>query len=264
MGFKLDMAVKEAENNVYEGVDLLKGTIVFLWTLLCLFVINKSRSLLWATVFGGAYYLSLVALCIVFFKGINKYLSFPKENSRMPVFIRHKLDTLFIYPIILMSFIGITSNLLIASGIFPAPLQQLYSAGSKSMEVIPRMMLLPLAAFAEELLNMLIVSFFYTNMKVPRSFRLIGSMLAAALVFGTMHSFGWGFNAAISIGIAYFPVFFVTLFTGNIWISFLAHLYNNLISLTKVYYGSYSIIVIAVISIIPAVWAIRTLFRRTR
>lgn len=248
---------------MYCGVKLFNGMIVFLWTLLCLFVVNNIRNVLYATVSGGLYYLSLVVLSIVFFKGINKYLSFPKENKKMPVFIGHKPDTIFIYPILLMSLIGIISNLLMATGFFPTALQQMNAAGGKTTEIIARFALLPLVAFAEELLNLLLVSFFYMNMKLLRNFRLIGSILSAAMVFGILHSFGWGLNASISIGIAYIPVFFATLYTGNIWISFLAHLYNDLISFTKFYYGSYHLVIIAAVSFIPAAWAIRSILRKT-
>ena len=264
MNVKLEMAIKEAENNVYRGINLLNGTIVFIWALLCLFIINKNRNFPYVFAFGGIYYLSLIILCTLLFKDINKYLSFPKENRKMPAFIGHKLDTVFTYPILLMSLIGIISNLLAATGCFPAVLQQMSSTSSKTVEIIARSMLLPLAAFAEELLNLLLVSFLYKNMKLLGNFRLIVSILFSALVFGILHAFGWGLNAAIPIGIAYIPVFFVTLYTGNIWISFLAHLYNNLISLAKYNYGSYYLIIIAAISFIPAVWAIRDMLRKTR
>jgi len=83
------------------------------------------------------------------------------------------------------------------------------------------------------------------------------------MAFGILHSFGWGLNNAIFIGITYIPVFFATLYTGNIWISFLAHLYNDLISFTKAYYGGYHLIIISAVTLIPALWAIRTMLRKT-
>jgi len=101
-------------------------------------------------------------------------------------------------------------------------------------------------------------------MKLMGKYRLFGSILSAALIFGILHSFGWGLNAAIPIGIAYIPVFFATLYTGNIWISFLAHLYNDLISLAKYYNSGLHLIIIAVITLIPAVWAVKAMLRKTR
>lgn len=264
MNVKLKRAIKEAEGNVYSGVSILKGTMVFVWTLLCLFFINKSKSFLFTSVFGGAYYISLVVLCMLLFKSIRSYLSFPGENKKMPVFIEHRLDTIFIYPIMLMALIGIISNLLIATGIFPIVPHHIDAAGSTSAELITKVMLLPLIAFAEELLNLLLVSFLYKYMKLSGKYRLFGSIFYAALIFGILHTFGWGLNAAIPIGIAYIPVFFVTLYTGNIWISFLAHFYNDLISLAKYYSGSFYLIIIAAITLIPAAWAIRTMLRKTR
>jgi hypothetical protein len=193
---------------------------------------------------------------------MGKYLRFPKENKKMPVFIGHRMDTLFVYPILLMSLVGIISNLLTAGGIYPTAIQQTHGTVDKLIELMARITLLPLAAFTEEVLNLLLVSFIFTKIKLFGNFRLAGSILTATMVFGMLHSPGWGFYSAISIGISYLPVFFVTLYTGNIWISFLAHLYNNIISLTKTYYSGYSIIAIAVISFIPIVWAIKTLFRK--
>ena len=260
----LKRALKEMERNIYSDINLLNIAIVFLWTLLCLFFMDRGTSILFSIISGGVYYTSLLVLCFVLFKDIRSYLSFPKSNKKMPVFIGHKLDTIFIYPIILMSLIGIISNLLTVSEIFSTALQQTNTGGSKTIELIARIMLLPLVAFAEELLNLLLVSFLYKKMKLLRNFRLIGSILSAALIFGILHSFGWGLNGAILIGISYIPVFFATLYTGNIWISFLAHLYNDLIAFTKTYYGSYHFIIIAAISLIPAVWAIRTMLRKTR
>ena len=177
MKVKIERAIKEAENNIYSGVNLLNGAIVFIWTLMCLFIINKSKNFLYTAVLGGAYYFSMVVLCLLLFKGINKYLSFPKENKKMPVFIGHKLDTIFTYPVLVMSLIGIISNLLTAAGFFHPALQHMNSAGSSAaLEFTAKSMLLPLTAFAEELLNLLLISFFYKNMKLPGNFRIIGSI----------------------------------------------------------------------------------------
>jgi len=256
--------IKEMEKNIYSGAKLPNIAIVLLWTLLGLLFINRGTSFFYSIVSGGVYYSSLLILCLILFKDARSYWSFPEENKKMPVFIGHKSDTIFIYPILLMSLIGIISNLLMASGVFSTTFQQADTVGSKAVELIPRLMLLPLAAFAEELFNLLLVSFLYNKMKLLRNFKLIGSILSAALIFGILHSFGWGISAAILVGISYIPVFFVTLYTGNIWISFLAHLYNNLISFTKSYYGSYHFIIIAAISFVPVVWAISNIVRKTR
>ncbi len=265
MNTKLERAIREAENNIYSGVNFSNGAIVFLWTLLCLFLINKADGFLYTAFLGGAFYFSLLVLCLLLFKGIRKYLRFPKENKKMPVFIGHKLDTIFTYPVLIMSLIGIIENLLSSAGIFSTDLEQLYAAGGASAwEFMIRSILVPLTALAEELLNLLLVSFFYKYMKVHKNFRLIGSIFTAALIFGILHTFGWGLEAVVPIGIAYIPVFIATLYTGNIWISFLAHLYNDLISFTKYYYGGFHFIIIAVISLIPVTWAIGSMFRKTR
>lgn len=265
MNIKFERAIKEAENNIYSGVNLINGAIVILWTLLCLFLINKSNDFTYTAALGGAFYFTMVVLCLLLFKGISKYLGFPEENKKMPVFIGHKLDTIFTYPVLVMSLIGITGNLLTATGFFPAAPEGMNAAGgAAALELTIRSILLPLIAFAEELFNLLIVSFLYKNMKLPGNIRLIVSIFAAALIFGILHTFGWGFYAAIPIGIAYIPVFIATLYTGNIWISFFAHLYNDLISSVKYYYGDYHFIIIAVISLVPAVWAIRSMLRKTR
>lgn len=263
MNTKPFMVFKEAENNVYKGVSLLKGAIVFFWTLLCLFLINKNRDFLQAAVLGGAYYLSLVVLCLNFFKGIGRYMLFPKEYRNMPVFIGHKLDTIFTYPVLLMSIIGIISNLLNAAGISPEIPRYDYTGGSiAGWELTVKSALLPLTAFAEELLNLLLVSFLYANLKFLRSFRFAGSIIGAALIFGILHSFGWEPGAAISVGLAYMPVFYATLYTGSIWISFLAHLYNDLISFAKYYYMNSHYIIIAVVTLIPVLWAVAAMFRK--
>jgi membrane protease YdiL (CAAX protease family) len=207
--------------------------------------------------------LSLIALSILFFKNISKYLSFPKGNKKLPAFIGHKLDTVFTYPILLMAIIGIASNLLAATGLFPNAQQNYTPAGSTGWSIVG-CMLLPLVAFAEELLNLLLVSFLYKYMRFPRNFRIIGSILSAAMIFGILHTFGWGTNAAISIGIAYIPVFFATLYTGNIWISFFAHFYNDLICYAKNYDSSYYLLIIAAISLIPAIWSVKSMLWKAR
>jgi hypothetical protein len=254
---------EEMRKDIYSGINLSKGAIVFLWTLLCLFLVNRGTSFLYTYISGGLFYVSILILSFIIFKDIKKYMSFPKESKKMPIFIGHKLDTIFIYPILLMSIIGIISSLLTVSGLFPEAVQQVNTETSKTIELMARIMLLPLVAFSEELLNLLMISLLYKKMKLLKNFRLIGSIILAAMTFGILHSFGWGLNNAILIGISYIPVFFATLYTGNIWISFLAHLYNDLISFTKAYYGGYHLIIITAVTLIPALWAIRTLFRKT-
>ena len=263
MKAKAECVFEHMEKNIYDGINLSKGAIVFLWTILCLFVVNRGTSFLYIYISGGLFYISLLILSIILFKGMRRYLSFPKESKKIPVFIGHKLDTIFIYPVLLMSIIGVISNLLTISGLFPGAVQQVNIETSKTIELTARIMLLPLVAFSEELLNLLMISLSYKKMKLLKNFRLIGSIILAAMIFGILHSFGWGLNKAILIGISYIPVFFATLYTGNIWISFLAHLYNDLISLTKAYYGGYHLIIIAAVTLIPALWAIRTMFRKT-
>lgn len=264
MNTRLKRVLAETENNIYSGVSLVNGAIVFVWTLLCLFLINKSKSFLYAAAFGGAYYISVVVLCLLLFKSISNYISFPEENKKMPVFIGHKLDTIFIYPLLLMAIIGIISNLITSTGFFSAAPQQMDAIDITTTGIITKAALLPLIAFAEELLNLLLVSFIYKYMKLPGNYRLLVSILSAALIFGILHTFGWGLNAAIPIGIAYIPVFFATLYTGSIWISFLAHFYNDLIVFAKYYNSSLYLTIIAVIAFVPVVWAVRTLLRKTR
>ncbi len=259
-----DKILKEMEKNIYSGINLWNAAIVFSWTLLWLFLINRGTSFLFTYISGGLFYITLPVLCFVIFKDIKRYLNFPEENKKMPVFIGHKPDTIFVYPIFLMSLIGIISNLLTMSGLFPAVLRQTDAGGARVVEFAARIVLLPLAAFAEELLNLLTVSILYKKMKQIKKFRLVGSIISASLVFGIIHSFGWGLDAAILIGISYMPVFLATLYTGNIWVSFLAHLYNDLIAFTKAYYSGYHIIVIAAVTVIPALWAIMAMVRKTR
>lgn len=258
-----ERVLKEMEKNMYDGINLSKGAIVLLWTILGLFLVGRGTSILYTLVSGGLFYISLMIISFAFFKDISTYLRFPKENKKIPVFIGHKLDTIFIYPLLLMSLIGIIGSLLEASGLFPVVLQQGNTEASKTIELMARIMLLPLVAFSEELLNLLIASLLYKKMKLLKNFRLIGSIILAAMTFGILHSFGWGMNKAIFIGISYIPVFFTTLYTGNIWISFLAHLYNDLIVFSKFYFEGYHLIFIVAISLLPVLWAIRTMVRKT-
>lgn len=254
---------KEMEKNVYGGIRLSKIAVVILWTLLGLFFINKKTSHMHTVLFGLLFYISLLILCLILFKDIRRYLSFPKYSKILPGFIGYKPDIVFVYPILLMSIIGAINNLLIASGLFPEALENMNATSIEPFEFIARIILLPFVAVAEELLNLIIVSLYYKKMKFLGNFRLAISILSAALTFGILHSVGWGLNTAILIGLSYIPVFFVTLYTGNIWISLLAHFYNDLISISKSYYGSFHFIIIAVICLIPFIWAIRTMVRKT-
>lgn len=255
MNFRLIRVLKEAESKVYSGVNLIKGAIALIWVLLCLFIISSIRNVTYAAVSGGLFYLSLIILCLLLFKDVGSYIRFPKENKKLPLFMGHKADIILVYPLLLMALIGIISSGLAATVLIPAVPQQAGMAGV-------RIMLLPLVAFAEELFNLIMVSFFYKHMKLFRSFRLIASILSAAMFFGIMHSFGWGIKASILTGTAYIPVFFVTLYTGNIWISFLAHFYNDLIAFVKLSYGSWHLAITAAVCFIPAAWAVKTLFRK--
>lgn len=263
MDTRLMRALQEAEGNIYSGMSLLKGAIVFSWTLLCLFLIGRNRSFAMLAASGAAFYTSLVVLCMYLFSGIGRYLHFPAENKKIPVFIGHKLDTIFTYPLLLMALIGLISNLLAATGIFHAPPDPAAASGGSNWAAVVSAMLLPLLAFAEELLNLLIVSFIYKYAKLKGSYRIIISILLAAFVFGFLHTFGQGANAAILIGIAYIPVFFATLYTGNIWISFLAHLYNDLNTLAKAYNSSLYLVITAAVALVPTLWALKTIFRKT-
>ncbi|HOM42031.1 MAG TPA: CPBP family glutamic-type intramembrane protease [Bacillota bacterium] len=253
---------KEMEKNIYEGISLSKSAIVLFWAFLCLYFAYMKTSYLYTVFFGILFYASLLALCLLLFKDIKRYLSFPKGNKILPRFIGYKPDIIFIYPIFLMSLIGAINNLLIASGIFPEAVQKMSVAVSDPVELFAKIVALPLVTFTEELINLFLVSLAFNKMKFLGNFRLIISILLAALTFGILHSIGWGLKTAILIGISYIPVFFTTLYTGNIWISFLAHFYNNFISLFKSYYGNFHFVIVAAICLIPFVWAIKAIVRK--
>lgn len=253
---------KEMEKNIFHGTSLTKVAIVILWTLAGLLFVNKRASNMYGVLFGILFYISLLALCLLLFRDIKKYLEFPKNSKILPCFIGYKLDIIVIYPLILMSIIGAINNILIASGLFPKAFQDMNTV-LKPIEFIGRIMILPFVAFAEELFNVLLVSILCKKIRLPGNFRLAASILSAALTFGILHSIGWGLNTAILLGLSYIPVFFATLYTGSIWISSLAHLYNDLISVSKTYYGSFHYVIIAAICLIPFVWAIKTMVRKT-
>ena len=258
-----DKIYKELEKNIYDGISLPKSAIVLFWTVLCLYFVNMKTSRLYAVFFGILFYASLLVLCLILFKDIKRYLSFPKDNNILPRFIGYKPDIILIYPIFLMFLVGAINSLLIASGIFPEALQKMSVAVSDPIELFAKIITLPFVAFTEELINLLLVSLAFNKMKFSGNIRLIVSILLAALIFGILHSIGWGLKTALLIGISYIPVFFATLYTGNIWISFLAHFYNNFISLFKSYYGNFHFIIVAAICLIPFVWAIKAIVRKS-
>ncbi|MDD3706246.1 MAG: hypothetical protein PHC45_09330 [Clostridiaceae bacterium] len=263
MGVIPEKIFRELVKNVYDGINLSKIAIVILWTLLGLFFINKRTSHMYAVLFGLLFYISLLILCLVLFKDIKRYLSFPKDSRILPRFIGYKQDIIFVYPILLMSVIGAINNLLIASGLFPKVIQNMNVTPIEPIEFVARISLLPFVAVSEELLNLIIVSLYYNRMKFLGSIRLPVSIFIASLTFGIMHSVGWGLNTGILIGLSYMPVFFITLYTGNVWISLLAHFYNDFISVSKSYYGSFHFIIIASLCLMPFIWAIRTMVRKT-
>lgn len=254
---------KELKKNIYDGISLPKSAIVLFWTVLCLYFVNMKTSRLYAVFFGILFYASLLVLCLILFKDIKRYLSFPKDNNILPRFIGYKPDIILIYPIFLMFLVGAINSLLIASGIFPEALQKMSAVTSGPIELFAKIIALPLAAFTEELINLLLVSLAFNKMKFPGNIRLIISILLAALTFGMLHAIGWGLKIALLIGISYIPVFLATLYTGNIWISFLAHFYNNFISLFKAYYGNYHFFIVAAICLIPFIWAINVIVRKS-
>lgn len=253
--------LEEAEGNIYNGINIGNGTIVFFWTLLCLFFVNSSSSFAVYASSGGLYYASVVLLGIYLFKDLGGYLCFPIKNKKMPVFIGHKPDTLLTYPILLMAAAGLISSLLSATGLFPAP-PQADVAGSSGWAEAVRLLLMPLLAYGEELINLLMVSFIYKYIKLKGKYRIITSVLSGALIFGLMHTFGQGIGAGILIGASHAPIIFAALYTGNIWVSALAHLYNNLISYAKAYNSGLHLAIIAAVSVMPVVWAVKETLKK--
>lgn len=262
MGSGLKKAVSEAERNIYGGIGYTKGIIVYFCALLCLFVINGIEDPFWATLAGGTFYISLGAACVFLFKGINRYLVFPVKNKKVPLFIGHRIDTVFVYPVLLMASTSLISSLLSMAGLHPANLQPTAGPSSVTGLLSLRFLLLPPAAFAEEMLNLLVVSFFYTYLKLPRVPKLLSTMVTASLAFGLLHFSAWGLPGSVSIGFSYMPVFFATLYTGNIWISFLAHFYSNVIAFSRTYYSGSQILVISAIVFMPVIWSLKSIFKK--
>ncbi|MGE5633228.1 MAG: type II CAAX prenyl endopeptidase Rce1 family protein [Caulobacteraceae bacterium] len=252
--------IKRAENNIYRDISFLGVALVIGWTVACLILTGTSKSFGYSFVFGAIYYISLILLCLAVFKNIGKYFGSPFKLNSIPKFIGSRLDIVFTYPVFLVSFIGVVSSMLTLSGLVPRSPEPLTGINITTDEVFVRFFLLPFVAFAEELLNLIVVSFLYKCLKVLRSSRLLASVLTASAVFGFLHSFGWGFGAALSVAVSFLPVFFVTLYTGNIWISVLAHLYNDIIASIRAYNGSYATAMIAVIVFVPVVWSIAAAF----
>lgn len=258
----LKKAVSEAERNIYGNIGFYKGIMVFLWALLCLFALNGIRDPFLATLAGAAFYISLGAICIFLFEGITRYLVFPAENKKVPLFIGHRIDIVFVYPVLLMASTSLLSSLLSIIGLHPAILKPVDGSSAGTGLLSLRLLLLPPAAFAEEMLNLLVLSFFYTYLKPHRGPRLLYTMVAASIAFGLLHVSAWGLSGAVSIGFSYMPVFFATLYTGNIWISFLAHFYSNAIAFSRAYYDGSYILVISAIVFIPVIWSLKSLLRK--
>lgn len=253
--------LEEAESNIYNGINVVNGAIVFVWTLLCLFLINKSGSFAVYAVSGGLYYASIVLMGIYLFKGLGGYLSFPSQNRRIPAFIGNKLDILLTYPIFVMAAAGLISSLISATGLLPA-LPKAVVAGSSGRAEAARLLLMPLLAYGEELMNLLMVSFIYKYIRLKEKYRIISSVILGALIFGLMHTFGQGAGAGIQIGVSHIPLIFTSLYTGNIWVSALAHLYSNVISYAKAYNSGLHLAIIAAVVLIPALWAVKETLRK--
>lgn len=258
----LKKAVSEAGSNTYRSIGYLKSMMVYLWALLCLFVLNGIKDPLWATLAGGIFYISLGAACTFLFKGITRYLVFPAENKKVPIFIGHRIDTVFVYPILLMTITSLISRILSIAGLHPAAMQPMDGSGAGTGLLLLRFVLLAPAAYAEEMLNLLMVSFFYTHHKLFGAPRLLSAMAAAALAFSLLHVSAWGLPGSVSIGLSYMPIFFATLYTGNIWISFLAHFYSNVIAFSRTYYSGSHILVISAIAFIPVIGSLKSLLRK--
>jgi membrane protease YdiL (CAAX protease family) len=160
-----------------------------------------------------------------------------------------------------MAAAGLISSLLSATGLFPAPPQAEVAGSTGCVEAI-RLLLMPLLAYGEELMNLLTVSFIYRYLRLRGKYRLITSTACGALIFGLMHTFGQGAGAGIVIGVSHIPIILAALYTGNIWVSALAHLYSNVISYAKAYNSGLHLVIIAAVSIIPALWAVKETLRK--
>lgn len=248
------------ESNICKEINSFGAVTIFVWTVICLSYINIINSFSYVYAVGALYYISFIIICLIGFKGIRTYLQSPFKLNNIPEFIGKKLDVVFSYPIFLLSLISILNKIMEITGLVPRNFQQLPQAEGAGF-MLARLIMLPIAALSEELLNLIAVSFIYKHLKVLKQLRLLISIIAASALFGLLHSFAWGGQAVLPLAVAFVPSFILTLYTGNIWISTLAHLYNNIAASAGMLGKGYSHNVLVLLVIVPAAWAIVSIIK---
>lgn len=107
-------------------------------------------------------------------------------------------------------------------------------------EYIINLLLLPLLVFEEESFNvMMIIGLTSLLSKRMKHGWFILVVLATSCLFGFIHVFAWGWEAAISRMFIHIPFIYSILYFRNAWISMLAHFYQNALTYTSVIYPDF-------------------------
>lgn len=252
----LNHVLKQSESNICREISTFGGSIAFGCALVCLICIDRINSFVFAYAAGVIFYVLIILTALKCFNGLSSYLDSPFKNDNIPIFIGKRLDVLFSYPVFLLAAINILSRITVMAGSTHDKLQYAPETAYAPGFIIMRLAMLPVVALSEELLNLVIVSSVYNTLKPLKQLRLPLSILAASALFGFLHSFAWGGQAALNLAVSFVPVFVVTLFTGNIWISTLAHLYKDIAATAGLIGEVYSLGIYLLITIVPAVWAV--------
>lgn len=253
--------IRQSERNMPAQVNSFRGIALIVWTIISLAFINRMNTFVQAYAAGIMQYIIFAIIAAVCFKGISAYFESPFRLQSMPRFIGKKMDVLFIYPFLLLSIINILNKVMETAGILPQDFQHAPQAGMTTAFITMRFIMLPIVALAEELFNLIAVSLIYKHLTPFNKLRLPISITAAAALFGFLHSFAWGGQAVVPLAISFAPTFIVTLYTGNIWISTLAHLYNDIAANAGMLGEGYSYAAAALLAAVPAAWASASLLK---
>lgn len=252
----MNHVLKQSESNISGEISTFDGSVAVVCTLICLICIDRIDSFAYAYAAGTIFYVLIILLALRCFNGLSSYLASPFKHNNIPIFIGKRLDVVFSYPVFLLAIINILNRIMVMAGSIPDKLQYAAETAYTPGFIIMRLAMLPIVALSEELLNLIIVSSVYNTLKPLRQLRLPLSILIASALFGLLHSFAWGGQAALNLAVSFVPVFVVTLFTGSIWISTLAHLYNDIAATAGLMGEVYSLGIYSLIVIVPAVWAV--------
>lgn len=227
---------KKISDNSLVNVNYFWGCFLILWLFIGTKIYNYFN-------FRGiipqlGYYLITLLICSKNMKVISIFLDNPFKSN---INITKILNTIYFYP-----YYVIMSGVLIViipeiMGWLQSDPQGLSNANITIDLYMKKLVMLPIVVFVEEICN-LIIYILISNWlsKAIKKYWAAGAIILSSFIFGLLHVTVWNFQTAINLGLMHIPYFFSIAFLGNIWVSIIAHGFQNAIGYSVAYHSNIS------------------------